>query len=356
MSPDERAFLQYVGGLLLQDFAMLIPIVLLQGVFIMLFSFSTFTLLQRDLASRPTQAMLGTTLIAFLVSSFYCISIISSFATFVKEVLMNSAGTLEESIFKRVNERNTVPCIIQAITSTLMPILSDAVVIWRAWVLYPDKLWIMLVPCALVSGTIGVTVAFLVLVFKSIQNHKLDPASSDMFSVSLALSLGTNIVATSLIFYRLWGHLRSLRRMGNKQKSTTPAQKILIVLVESGLVYCALQTTTLVLEFVPTSRVSSVNIAGSVIMGFLVLVTAMYPSIVVTLVSLQRSTAEIYGFSTQFGFRPASDVMGALEVNVNGDDAVGFESLAVTRRCSGEVAQNSTTRGRSVSEAREDGK
>ncbi|KAF5371962.1 hypothetical protein D9615_008062 [Tricholomella constricta] len=307
MSPDERALLQIIGRFILQNFVTLTPIVVLHGIFIMLFPFSTFTLLQRGPASRPTQAMLGTTLIAFLVSSFLCISTVSNNVITIREALFNSTGMLDFSILEKFSKSISKTSSIQAVAFMLIPILNDSVVIWRAWVLYLDRQWIMLVPCAFLFGTIGATVTYLVFDFKFFQSSMLDPVSSDVFKASLTLSLGTNVTATSLIFYRLWGHHRFLRRMGIKQNSTSPVQKILIVLVESGLAYCALQITIIVLEFISTPTFSFLFASGA-LLNVLMLMTAMYPSIVILLVSVQRATAETFIFSTQVGDRSVQDI------------------------------------------------
>ncbi|KAF5378555.1 hypothetical protein D9615_007035 [Tricholomella constricta] len=308
MSPDERVILQHVGVAMLENFAVLNSFVLLYGMFIMMFSFTTSTLLQRGFASRATQAMLGVTSIAFVACSVDCIFFILINMIGAKGLLVDSAGMVNKSIVARVDKTITLFNIVITVTPMVLPILSDGVVIWRAWVLYPDKQWIMLIPCALLLGTIGVTVAFIVLNFKSYQNPMLNSAMDDMFGASLTLSLATNVVATSLIFYKLWGHLQFLRRMGIKQNSTSPAQKILIVLVDTGLAFCALQITSVVLQFVPQPPESSTLLTSEIFLSCLNVVTAMYPSIVIVLVNLQRSTVETFGFGSHIGIQTVQDI------------------------------------------------
>ncbi|KAF5378446.1 hypothetical protein D9615_007046 [Tricholomella constricta] len=308
MSPDERALLQHVGVATLHNLANLTSAVLLYGMFIVLFSFGTFTLLQRGLASRSTQAMLGLTSIAFLASSVNCISLIIANVIGVKGVLVDSAGIVDESILARVHKRIILINTVVTAAPMVLPILSDGVVIWRAWVLYPDKQWIMLIPCALLLGTIGATITCFALIVKGVQVLGVDPILDDINVASLTLSLATNVVATGLIFYKLWGHLRFLRRMGIKQNSTSSAQKILIVLVDTGLAYCALQVISVVIEFVPLRPNSSIWVVGLIVLDLLDSVTGMYPSIVIVLVSLRRSTVETFGFGTQIGIQTVQDI------------------------------------------------
>ncbi|KAF5376319.1 hypothetical protein D9615_008462 [Tricholomella constricta] len=312
MSPDDRALLQTIGRSILLDFAAVIPVVLLHGVFITLFPFSTYILLRRGLASRPTQAMLGTTLMAFLLSSLFCISTVSNSVINIREAVLNFSGILEGTSVERLNIRVPMTSSISNVTMRLMPILNDSVVIWRAWVLYPDKQWIMLVPCAFLFGTTGATIAHFVLDVRFYQFSMLNTTPGNLFKAFLTLSLGTNVTATSLIFYKLWGHLRFLRSMGIKQNFTSPAQKILIVLVESGLAYCALQLSIIVIQFVqlPTLPFS---FTSSVFINFLMLMSAMYPSIVILLVNLQGSTTEsfISISSTEVGKQSVQDIESA---------------------------------------------
>ncbi|KAF8055175.1 hypothetical protein FPV67DRAFT_869906 [Lyophyllum atratum] len=87
--------------------------------------------------------------------------------------------------------------------------------------------------------------------------------------------------------------------MGIKQKSTSPVRKVMLVLVESGFVFCGIQGIYLLLSFVPYTIDSAFAMAGGVIAQITQMATAMYPSIVILLVSQQRSMVETFGFSTQ---------------------------------------------------------
>ncbi|KAF5376255.1 hypothetical protein D9615_008458 [Tricholomella constricta] len=343
MLPGERAILQNVGITILRYFAALAPVVLLHGVFIILIPFSTFTLLRRGLASRPTQAMLGMTLMAFLFSSLFCISTVSNIVICIREIELHFTGTLED--LERMDKSVSMTSSIQDVTMMLLPILSDSVVLWRAWVLYLDKQWVMLVPCAFLFGTIGTTFAFLVFDVKYYRTSMLDPIARELVKAFTTLSLGTNVAATSLIFYKLWAHLRFLRRMGIKQNSTSPVQKILIVLVESGLAYCALQLSMILVQFVPAPPVLSVKIARAILLNFLMALTAIYPSIIILVVSLQHSTAESFIFSTQVRNRSVQDIElssacpaspGRLSVAVNSFDGETHVSSAAA--CVSKVA------------------
>ncbi|KAF5369662.1 hypothetical protein D9615_010236 [Tricholomella constricta] len=68
------------------------------------------------------------------------------------------------------------------------------------------------------------------------------------------------------------------------------------------------QTAIVVMDFIPAPRVPSLVIGEDVVLTLRTYVTAMYPSIVVVLVSRQRSTVETFGFSTQVGFQSVQDI------------------------------------------------
>lgn len=299
---EEQALVQHIGDVLLTGFASLTPFTLLYGAFLLVFLQSTHTLVQRGLSSRPTQIMFAATLASFLLMSLHWIAVTADFARSIKGVLVDSGGAVSVPVFAELNQKEYPLYVLQAWASQLLFILSDGIVLWRTWVLYWEQRWIMLAPCALLLGTIGTSLAFLALDSNPsiMDSTTLVLASTRTFNAALALSLATNVVSTMLIFYKLWSHLRFKRKMGIKSKSTSPVQKVMIILVESGVVFCAIQAINLSLQIVQPRQVSQASaIATAVVLVILDMATAMYPSIVVLIVSQQRSMVESFGFTTE---------------------------------------------------------
>ena len=102
-------------------------------------------------------------------------------------------------------------------------ILSDLVVIWRAWVLFPDQQWVILVPFTFwvvgvgeytCSGKLfpftesilsGVIIGDRIWVsIPKYHDHWNSNVDIFLESASLALSIALNAVTTMMIAYKLW--------------------------------------------------------------------------------------------------------------------------------------------------------
>ncbi|KAJ7594867.1 hypothetical protein C8J56DRAFT_1044589 [Mycena floridula] len=159
-------------------------------------------------------------------------------------------------------------------------LLGDIVVVWRTWVIWPSfKVHVLLAICML--GTIGAVVgngtkAALDLVRNT-------PASNSYSLVMTLPPLITNLVATSLMGLKLWEYRRNVTASIRTEKSI---EKLLLILVESGIVFCLIWLLILLAGF--TIFTSANNI---LILGVAVSLTGIYPTFIVIMVSLEKSQA-----------------------------------------------------------------
>ncbi|KAF8073542.1 hypothetical protein FPV67DRAFT_1737259 [Lyophyllum atratum] len=305
---SERALLQGIGPVIYYNFIFVAPTTALYGLFMLLFSFSTYILLQRGLSARPTRIWLVTTSTSFLLTTTYWCCLLTVYTIQIQGALITSAGTLDHAVIAGVSNRIAGPELVQAwITQTLF-IISDGVVLWRTWALYSERRWTFLAPCALFVGTIATSLTYLVLqsnVSAIINNGRgnagdLQLTTTRLFTASLALSLASNLTSTLLILYKLWSYLRFRRKMGLKSRSTSPVHRVMVVLVESGFTYFVIQAFTFILSFIQNTEITAATVVSGTLQSILTMGTAMYPSIIVVLVSEQRSMAETFnGFSIE---------------------------------------------------------
>ncbi|KAJ3555404.1 hypothetical protein NM688_g2597 [Phlebia brevispora] len=136
---------------------------------------------------------------------------------------------------------------------------SDAVVLWRAWVLcredYKRALWIpfLCLTCAILAGTttLATRVALSVTVPTSEAHRRLSEAINHSQEIALPLSLMTNVTATTIISHKAWRYRRLIQDTGKKsQKQSTRIQKILALLIESGFIYSIAGTILLIAVFI----------------------------------------------------------------------------------------------------------
>jgi len=161
-------------------------------------------------------------------------------------------------------------------------LLGDLVVIWRASVLFPDHQRVILGPFILWLATVGKPWVFFrnrstslnlssatdaaYLIWSSTPSgyesysNGFNSRYTALFHASLGLSIATNAITTAMIGYKLWyvalgaiyviQHLINARTYRNAivknlrvKASKNPMQNMLILLVESGLLYLGFQVS-----------------------------------------------------------------------------------------------------------------
>jgi len=301
----DRETLYGVGLQLLRVLSQFTVITLLYGVFVVLFYISTSAILRRTLKCRTIWAVsrFMITFLTFLIATLYWAAQVADFAIFIRMPLMDNLGLPLDAAIDLVDGGLYQPNLIILWTSQLLPTFSDMVVIWRAWVIFPERRWVMICPLLLLLGNIVTGFWYLGLVTSPAGFTAAETNSSQVISkllaANLALSMTSNAVVTLLIAYKLWVHRRSLSAIGVGNKKTF-AQKVLILLVESGVIYFILQLATLLLDVLPDSQPqgSASDFGVEVFFACYIMFAAMYPTIVVILVNTHHSVAETFAISS----------------------------------------------------------
>ncbi|KIK60877.1 hypothetical protein GYMLUDRAFT_43463 [Collybiopsis luxurians FD-317 M1] len=131
--------------------------------------------------------------------------------------------------------------------------------------------------------------------------------------LSVLFSLFVNLVATSLIAFRAWNHHRILAEAVILKESRV--QNILLLLIESGAIYCAIQA--LYIAFLLLKAYANLGIwcanMSDYIGDVLVVASAWYPIAVVILVNIGNSSV------TQVATGISGIVVHNLTTNINED-------------------------------------
>ncbi|KAF5391593.1 hypothetical protein D9757_002544 [Collybiopsis confluens] len=163
-------------------------------------------------------------------------------------------------------------------------LLGDVIVVWRTWVVWPRNLIVRAVLAICMLGTIGAVFGNGV---KSTLDSLRDTPASNTYSLVMTLPpLFTNLVATLLIALRVWDYRRNIKSSMRSATSTTKIERTLILLIESGLVYCAIWLLVLIAGFDVMTPASN-----TLILGLAVSLTGLYPTFIVIMVSLDKSHA-----------------------------------------------------------------
>ncbi|GLB44541.1 hypothetical protein LshimejAT787_1701680 [Lyophyllum shimeji] len=298
MTPSERSLVQHVGVMFLNNLARLAVYTFLYGVFIFLSWISARISIQRGLNSRPKWTTFGVTLTCFVLASLFWSAYFAGFVIQMKRILMD--GPLPDATRLEAINREIFPLEeLQYWTLLVAPLIGDSMVIWRAWVILGQERWFMLVPLALLLGTAGTSLTYAVVTSKyaTIVADQVghNQYTTKLYNSFLALSLATNATTTLLILYKLW----TLRRLTGEFTFSRPSrvQKVLVVIVESGVAFGLLQVISLILNFLSFPLDSPSYVSETCIVAIYTFITPMYPTLVVVLVNQQSTIVETFGFT-----------------------------------------------------------
>ncbi|KAF5378887.1 hypothetical protein D9615_006984 [Tricholomella constricta] len=256
---------------------------------------------KRGLKSRPTRVMFAAIVVSFVLATLIWSCEVAHYAMEIQRTLVeiNDKDFTAMTLIK-VRENIAFLLVIENWARHLLIILSDGIVVWRAWVLFIENRWMMICPCFLFFVTSVVNITYVSFYSTSIwiavvQANLPHSSINLLFNSALALSIGTNAVATLLILYRLWTHRKTRSSLGLKERS--PVQKILLILIESGVVFFAIQLANLIMSFMLFNHYSVTDYVQTVIYMTYTMFVAMYPSMIIYLVDQQRSLVETFGFT-----------------------------------------------------------
>ncbi|KAF8502186.1 hypothetical protein F5888DRAFT_1176221 [Russula emetica] len=285
---------------------------LVYGIYLCLFPIAVHVLLSKRLKNRSRTMLLVTMVIMFALSTIYWV--ISLVITFL----------VLRAWFSELDPATHFPPIWLPMFNAVLLVnllITDGVVVWRAWVICSDQnKAILMTPVVILAIdslaylTTVVVRAGLFITSEGAQIHTVFSRVIDIAQVSnLALSLLTNVIATSIIAAKSWKYRKSLMNYNVDGYTSTPASKVLGFLVESGMLYILIGVIVLASSFIPLSFAT----LGDILAPVGVQLAGIYPIIVLLVVDLSISFK-----STSF---PPS---GSIIIPDNEDQASHLEPLS----------------------------
>jgi len=180
-------------------------------------------------------------------------------------------------------------------------ILTDGVVVWRAWVLCPENKPVLVVSIVLLAintlvyMAVVATRAGLLLTAERTPIHRALAHIIDVAQMTNSvLSLFTNILGTLTISNKAWKYRKSLMNADVGSQMTTPATRVLGLLIESGVFYILIGAISVVSLLIPLT----LGKLGTIVMPVAVQLAGMYPIIVLLLVDQDRSLSATTCYTT----------------------------------------------------------
>lgn len=297
ISSTDRDILQFLGFSVLSDLAGFTMSTILYGMFAFLFAHATATFVQRRSKAHGTRVMFGLTIVSFLLATVYWSASWVYLLGYVRwGVVDHINGRLSNYWLDDLFRSVFIPYQVQLCVIQVMQIINDIIVIWRAWVLWDGRRSLLIGPMVLLLGMFATVFSYLVIrgTEQGSAHDILSGLPLALFVSGACLSVATNVVSIILIGLRFWAHRKAWTfSMGRRRSSRS--QNILLLIIESGCVYCALQLAVLIITAY-TSLYDSlfVGMFAPIVFEFYVQTTAMYPTVVLILINQKRSIVDIH--------------------------------------------------------------
>ncbi|KAJ7187864.1 hypothetical protein C8R46DRAFT_1171180 [Mycena filopes] len=280
------------------------------GVYTVLVWFATRNLLERKLTTRVNKAMFGIITFMYLLSAGYWAYSVAdgvdrsrSFIDLAKNPLKFQPDHTEVTKWSPLFNALTL----------LNYVLSDGIVVWRAWIIcrrdHRKYLWITIFFLILTAITVFLTILFRVigLVQSPIANLPTNSVLGrgiDILQIStLVTSLLSNLTATGAVGATAWGHWRTIRAAFSESKAgSLRTNHILLLVVESGVFYCLSAIMVLLSSLIRLPQ----GTLGDLYTPVNVQIAGAYPTIVLLLVSTTRSLSESSFTQGDDSYRDAS--------------------------------------------------
>nr|VWO99371.1 Pheromone receptor CPRa1p [Ganoderma boninense] len=207
-----------------------------------------------------------------------------------------STASTDAALIRFVQTSRTTSYVIGGLYAINIT-LGDIIVWWRVWVLW-QKRTIMAFGLVLIVGTFGFGIVSTIH-FQVDAGVQPLMAYGDLYGgVSGLLTFISNVLATSLIGRKAWEHRKLLLQSpgASKGRWNTPTIKVLILLVESGTIYSVIFSVAVINNVMMRSESSLapsalefLSLSTVFFTGCLVPILAIYPTLIIFIVSLNRS-------------------------------------------------------------------
>ncbi|KDQ54326.1 hypothetical protein JAAARDRAFT_209439 [Jaapia argillacea MUCL 33604] len=189
---------------------------------------------------------------------------------------------------------NIISPVAAFILITLMG-AADALLTYRAWIIWQRRLWIIILPGLLVAGMTGKFALHTSKIpsqyrsswvpLRLLRSARIRHTNFDFSMASFIATAIANALVTTLIVSRLWWITRSL----NADSGTSAGRKsrrVMSMVTESGAVLCFFQILLIILN----QRLGGRNIFVTVIQAIQNHTAAIVPTLIIVRVGLGQST------------------------------------------------------------------
>ncbi|THU96300.1 hypothetical protein K435DRAFT_797447 [Dendrothele bispora CBS 962.96] len=196
-------------------------------------------------------------------------------------------------------------------------VIGDIVVVWRAWVLFPQRLPAKIALSICLMGSFVGVFWDTGLLIKRVMKSPYDIPGGEKNVILLAVPLiFTNFTATTLIGFKAWHHFQNIQNnLGSTNGSPIKVLKILLLLIESGLLYLAFWVIASI-GYIVVGLKGTTGMAAEIYLTIMLELVAIYPVLIILAVAYESNKPEnLNDMSLSQSIRFASVQASKLEVH-----------------------------------------
>ncbi|KAE9393194.1 hypothetical protein BT96DRAFT_229352 [Gymnopus androsaceus JB14] len=272
-----------------------IVLCVLYGVFIPLSVMAFYLFLIKGVKGYARKIILCSMIIVVLMTTWQSIVLLGSGIVLTKFYLVQTSneGLQEQAITG--NTAGFFWFLQQNWPENIILLVSDATVAWRACAVWQSSRIIRYALIVLMIGNLITNLGSGITGDLETGQPGQNTVNSRMNFASLFLSLGVNMVATLAIGIKIWYHHALTKLLySNPNQRFSPTVKMLLLLVESGALFCVMQVLTCIFAVLDAYTVAftPLDIAYSIIVQFFGGITPIYPMAVIIILGLKKSPLE----------------------------------------------------------------
>ncbi|KAJ8090472.1 hypothetical protein PM082_019070 [Marasmius tenuissimus] len=304
-NPDDFTLISIIGSNLFSNGVGLLVTTIPYGIYVVLFFFAVIILCRDGVKPQPKIALLLAVFSMFAISTFFVATYAHIFLETIRIVLVNGVTEPVANKIISYQDRFTFLSLIQEVLFFVEVLIGDFVVVWRAWALWSENRKIVLIPIALLLGSAASAASFFGCFVH--YNWPLDmPPTCNALNISTyVLSMATNVASTTAIGYKVWVQRSAFKRYFATSRHGLGMEKILVLLMESGMVYTTLWILQLITCIPSIGNTYSGQLVQQVFNSISVQIVGIYPTLTIVLVFLHRSLWDASGSALHLERPPA---------------------------------------------------
>jgi len=182
--------------------------------------------------------------------------------------------------------------VISIWPNQIVLLLSDCIITWRAWVVWPGQRYVKAIIAFLAIGNFVLQI--IDPIFDTLEITETSAITIDLDVISSGVSFAMNAVITGLIGLKAWLFRKQLQDMGLTQRRLSGSQRILLLWVDSGVVFAIFQLLFIIFAALNlnTTYNDSISVGARVLTAMVTSVAGMYPALLLIIVNMGVSMVE----------------------------------------------------------------